>query len=348
MENRRTARSVTSALLKVACVIMLVAAPLTPATAENVSTSVVGPQQAIAMNCEPPFNTLPGCTGSGTGGGTGGGTTDPSTPGTSGTWSTQSLAGMTVELYTPTSTPRFNIKRVLMISLHGCAQTSTVLKNGANWQSTADEYGMVVAIPAAPNGGVVMGCWDHYDANDNRTSRHDDDLIDLAKALTAQAGLNIDAQQVYVSGLSSGAGESMVMGCLAPDIFAGVGINSGPTIGTSSSQIGSVSTNLASAKSLCTKFAGTNTTHLSTQLTSIIYGSKDSLVAPGYNTLNASVMSELYSATTQSAFSLTSLAGSNTNGSGTLYSDSQGPRVSLIQSTGLGHNWPAGGGSGGS
>ncbi|MCH3058246.1 hypothetical protein K3X06_14665, partial [Listeria monocytogenes] len=48
-----------------------------------------------------------------------------------------------------------------------------------------------------------------------------------------------------------------------------------------------------------------------------------------------------------STFSLAGLAGTNTQGSGTLYSDGTGPRVSVIQNTGLGHNWPAGAGSGG-
>jgi poly(3-hydroxybutyrate) depolymerase len=81
---------------------------------------------------------------------------------------------------------------------------------------------------------------------------------------------------------------------------------------------------------------------------SVIYGSNDTTVAPGYNVLNAAILAEIYGAGSTSQFSLSGLAGNNTAGSGTLYSDTEGPRVSLVQNTGMGHNWPAGGGPGGS
>lgn len=80
----------------------------------------------------------------------------------------------------------------------------------------------------------------------------------------------------------------------------------------------------------------------------MIYGSNDTTVATGYDTRNAQIMASICGAGTTSTFSLSGLAGTNTAGSGTLYSDARGPRVSLIQNSNLGHNWPAGGGSGGS
>ncbi|WP_125776799.1 PHB depolymerase family esterase [Antribacter gilvus] len=267
-----------------------------------------------------------------------------------GAWSQRSAGGMTVELYTPSTAPSLPAGRALMINLHGCAQTSSVLKNGGNWAATADQYGMVVAVPAAPNGGVILGCWDYYDTNHSRTSpsRHDDNLLALVTSLLGDASLGIDPDQVYLSGLSSGGGETMVMGCLAPDVFAGVGINAGPTVGTTSGQISSVAVSAATAKSTCTRFAGTHTSGFSTQLTSVVYGTSDTTVAPGYNTLNAQVMASIYGASSQSSFSLSSLAGSNLAGTGTLWSDASGPRVSLIANSGVGHAWPAGGGPGGS
>jgi poly(3-hydroxybutyrate) depolymerase len=267
-----------------------------------------------------------------------------------GTWSSETIAGMNVRLYTP-STPGLLVgKRALMISLHGCVQTNADLQNGANWDSTADQYGMVVATPAVPNGGVLLGCWDYYDTNHSRSnpSRDDGPLLNLVSTLLARTALNLDPNQVYISGLSSGGGETMVMGCLAPDIFAGMGINAGPTVGTTSGQISSVATDLNTGTSVCTGFAGSHTGGFATQLTSVIYGSNDTTVATGYDTLNAQIMAGIYGAGTTSTFSLSGLAGTNTAGSGTLYADSQGPRVSLIQNSNLGHNWPAGGGSGGS
>ncbi|MCR8670477.1 PHB depolymerase family esterase [Agrococcus sp. HG114] len=294
---------------------------------------------AQALSCPAGFEHLPGCSSE----------SATSTATTAGSWSTETIAGMSVHLYVPSSAPALAAGRALMVSLHGCVQTATDLRGGANWVQTAEEHGMVVALPAAPNGGVLVGCWDYYDSNHSRTqpSRHDDNLLGLVSTLTGRAALGIDPDQVYLSGLSSGGGETMVMGCLAPDVFAGIGINAGPTVGTTSGQIGYVAVSESQGASTCRSFAGSAAGAFATQLTSIVYGSDDTTVTPGYNTLNGEIMAGIYGAETTSTFSLADLAGSNRAGSGTLYSDAQGPRVSVIQNSGLGHNWPAGGGPGG-
>ncbi|ANS79197.1 Translation initiation factor 2 [Serinicoccus hydrothermalis] len=294
---------------------------------------------AEALPCDPPFDTLPGCEG----GGGGGGGSDAEG------WSTETIAGMSVQLYVPQSAPALSSGRALMVSLHGCAQTASTLRTGANWQQTADDYGMVVALPDAPNGGVIFGCWDYYDGNHSRTNpaRHDDNLLGLVDELTDREALGLDPDQVYLSGLSSGGGETMVMGCLAPDVFAGIGINAGPTVGTTSGQISSVATSKAAGTNTCTGFAGSGADAFGTQLTSVVYGSNDATVAPGYNTLNGQIMAGIYGASTVSTQSLEGVPGSSTAGSATIYSDGDGPRVSVVQNTGLGHNWPAGEGPGG-
>lgn len=267
-----------------------------------------------------------------------------------GTWTARTAGGMTTQLYVPSTAPTIGTGRALMVNLHGCVQTSANLRDGGNWTATADARGMVVAIPAAPNGGVLLGCWDYYDSNHSRNSpsRHDDNLLQLVSDLLADPALDIDPDQVYLSGLSSGGGETMVMGCLAPDVFAGIGINAGPSVGTTSGQIGSVAVTQSQVTNTCRTFAGTASPGFDSQVTSVIYGSNDTTVAPGYNTLNAQVMAGIYGAGSSSSFSLSGLAGNNTAGSGTQWSDASGPRVSLIQNTGMGHNWPAGGGPGGS
>ena len=105
-------------------------------------------------------------------------------------------------------------------------------------------------------GGVYFGCWDYYGNNHTRVANDAADLLGHVDALLDDPALGIDPEQVYIAGLSSGGGMAMVMGCLAPDVFAGVGIDAGPTVGTSSSQIGKVSTTQQAASSLCTSLAG--------------------------------------------------------------------------------------------
>jgi len=201
-------------------------------------------------------------------------------------------------------------------------------------------------VPAAPNGGVLLGCWDYFGGNHARTQGHAGALLQLAANLTTDAALDVDPAQVYVAGLSSGGGMAMVMGCLAPDVFAGVGIDAGPTVGTSSSQIGKVATTQQAATSLCTSLAGAHSSSFATQLTSVLAGTNDYVVAQGYADLNAAVMTKLYAAAPAGNFSVADLEGYQPAGTGTLWGDADGPRVSQIRATGLAHAWPAGTGSG--
>ncbi|MGR5503972.1 PHB depolymerase family esterase, partial [Vibrio sp. DNB22_10_4] len=74
--------------------------------------------------------------------------------------------------------------------------------------------------------------WDYANTSPSRTSGHVGVLLDLVNRFVTNAQYAIDPNQVYVAGLSSGGGMTMVLGCIAPDIFAGIGINAGPPPGT--------------------------------------------------------------------------------------------------------------------
>lgn len=269
-------------------------------------------------------------------------------------WKFETINGVEVHFYVPQNpivyknNDRNNLKRSLMVNLHGCSQKAEDLKNDGNWELTADEYNMVVALPKVPNGGVVSGCWDYYGSDHTINNRHNGAILNLVKGLLQKKELNLDKDQVYLSGLSSGGGESMVMGCLAPDVFSGIGLNAGPSTGTQSTEIGRPKTSFKAMLNTCKKLAAGKEAFLETQLTSIIYGNNDFIVNTSYNINNAEIMKTLYNAHTKSAFDTKKLSGAWTEGIGTLYSDDKGPRVSLIMNTNLGHNWPSGqGGNGG-
>lgn len=265
-----------------------------------------------------------------------------------GSWSTENyLVGMdSVHLYVPSTSPVINDKRALMINLHGCSMSNTDMKNNAGWTSTADQFGMVVALPDVPGGGAsYLDCWDYYGENHTRNNKYNDEIIDLANELMNRAELNIDPNQVYITGFSSGGGQANVIACLAPDIFAGVGSSAGPGLGTSTYQYSSVPWNYSDQDkaTLCNNLAGNHGSNLSTQIYSTIHGNSDSTVSPGFNDHGANIMSLVYGATTQGQ--ATSIA---TDGTKTVYSDAIGPRVSKISVSGMGHDWSSatGGNSG--
>src|SRR4051812_35633722 len=215
---------------------------------------------------------------------------------------------------------------------------------------------MIVALPTVPNGGKIAGGWDYFGKpsilapsapRHTRQNRDNANVLALVDRLLGDETLGVDPKQVYLSGLSWGGGETMVFGCLAPDVFAGIGIVAGPSLGTGANEIGQqppVSRDqvLGSCKSL----AGANAEHLATQVTSVAFGTSDFTVNQAYNRLNAEAMAEIYGATPSGTFDLSGLPGFQPQGQGSLWSDTKGPRVSLVQINGMGHAWPAGSGPG--
>ena len=91
-------------------------------------------------------------------------------------------------------------------------------------------------------------------------------------------------------GLSSGAAFANTTACIAPDVFAGVGVSAGPSIGTSSSgAIGSceyadVAQRAASNTPVVTA------DRLNDQIASIAHGDADTTVDTCYNRQNAEGM----------------------------------------------------------
>ncbi|MBI1891184.1 MAG: PHB depolymerase family esterase [Burkholderiales bacterium] len=247
-----------------------------------------------------------------------------------------------------------NGKRALMLSLHGCGQTAdgNVINTKFNWETIAEQKGMVVVAPTVPAGTsstrTSSGCWDWFGANHNRTSRDAVPLKKLIDAVKGRANLDIDPNQIYISGLSSGAGETHVIGCSFPDYFAGIAENAGPALGSGAYDIFMDPTRTAAqVRDTCKAINGNNATYnamYSTQLYSTVYGTNDTLVKPTHNTRNAEGMRLLYGTTT-SVENFTISGGGN----GKQWRDSNGKlRVSEISVTGMSHAWPAGsGGSGG-
>lgn len=264
---------------------------------------------------------------------------------------TSTAGAVSGPLFVPAAPGTIGSGRALMVVLHGCAQSGEDLRDGVDWADTAEDFGMVVSLPNVPDGGVLAGCWDYYGLDHTRTSGLTGALLDHVDGLLADPSLDIDPDQVYIAGLSSGAGMTMVMGCLAPDVFAGMGIVAGPTVGTSVLEIQALSSTEPEGRAGCESLAGTASSSFATQLTAAIAGDFDTMVAQGYAHLNAEVMANLYAdaaglgGLTAVKLDVPSLPGVSPSGTGGLFYDAQGPRVSRISGTAMGHVWPAGNGS---
>ncbi|KQQ40000.1 poly(3-hydroxybutyrate) depolymerase PhaZ [Duganella sp. Leaf126] len=264
-------------------------------------------------------------------------------------WAADSVNGgnLTGFFYWPASEPTIGGKRALVLVLHGCKQTaaSDVIDandGGYNWAAMGDKYGAVILAPNAPGNVYYNHCWDYANTSHTRSGGgHDKVLLDLVDRFVKNPQYQIDPNQVYVTGLSSGGGETMVMGCLAPDVFAGVGINAGPTPGTTTIQIGGVPTGYtaATAASRCKAMAGSAADKFSTQIAGAVWGTFDYTVDQKYGPLATEAMRIIYGGT------FTRGAAENIPGGGVNipYLDSNRKvRTHEITVTGLGHAWPAG------
>jgi poly(3-hydroxybutyrate) depolymerase len=263
-------------------------------------------------------------------------------------WETQSLAGMQTRIYTPSTTSKIGTGRGLLIALHGCTQQAAMLADHGNFEPAAEEFGFVVAIPDVPGGGVVAGCWDYYGALHTRTSGHNGAVIGLAEALRDDSTYGIDPDQIYLSGLSSGGGQAVISGCLAPEVFAGIGVLAGPAAGTTITQISSAGTTGSAAADVCRQLAGDRAPDLETQLALTFTDSGDFIVAQDYALVNAEMYAELFagglSQMTASPVDVSALEGAAPVGQATSYSDGTTDRILWLKTDGVGHAWPSGSG----
>lgn len=268
------------------------------------------------------------------------------------------VGGLDTYVYEPSSAPVNGEKRALMVSLHGCAQPNEDFKQGAGWPPVADDYGMVIALPQASGEGLygsMMGCWNfHGGMNISRDSSDHKYLIDMVNELVADPSLNIDPNQVYITGLSSGAGIANQMACLAPDVFAGIGINAGPAPGSTGNDLGTPGIQVVpganNCETLATKDGYDNVEYFYTQIYNNVHGNEDGSVSPSHGRRNIDIFIEVYEKDTpieQCGESIIPGAQPGNHGNLTEWCDYDGSRLSLIQVNGLGHAWPAGNNSSG-
>ena len=244
-----------------------------------------------------------------------------------------------VNIYTPDTASSIGDGKALLIVLHGCSQPINNYLT-ANLEDAAEEYGMVVAVPDAVN-KAGFSCWSYWQGTKSRSAGDYKNLISLANTLSADSGRNIDPNQVYIAGLSSGASFANTTACLAPDVFAGMGISAGPSIGTSSNgALGPCEQ--ADVTARCNSYAGSYASHFDTQIASIAHGRNDTTVNLCYNEQNANGMAGVYG--------VSQLPDTNSIAEGSRTADEhlwQDGRVSMLWLNNVDHSWSGGEGASG-
>ncbi len=119
----------------------------------------------------------------------------------------------------------------LVVMLHGCTQTPDDFATGTRMNILAEERGCFVAYPAQSQKANASKCWNWFKASDQGRDRGEPAIIaGLVRELLLTYGL--DAQRVYVAGLSAGGAMAVILGRTHPDLFAAVGVHSGLPYGS--------------------------------------------------------------------------------------------------------------------
>lgn len=256
-------------------------------------------------------------------------------------WSTESKGGFsTVHMYKPATESPVGNGKSLLIVLHGCVQPASNYMT-ANLDAVADANGMVIAVPEAQY-KAGYSCWSYWQGTKSRTAGDYKNVITLAENLRDDASYDIDPAQIYVAGLSSGGAYAMTVGCLAPDIFAGMGLTAAPSAGTSSNGAFSIESSASQTASRCQGYAGSYSSYFATQITNTAYGTSDYTVPQGYGPQNADAMAIVYGV---SKLSGTTTVLGNSGAQETSYTDG---RVSMVSMSGVSHAWAGGSGASGS
>ena len=137
------------------------------------------------------------------------------------------------EVYLPAT---LSANPAMLLMLHGTQQNNNdpqaVISANWGWQSVADSYGFVLVKPASTfNSNSGQWNWDAYYMDEAFQQPPDDSgfLRQLIVNLTAQ--YNVNPNQVYVAGFSSGAQMAQRVGVEISDLVAAVVIGSGTIVG---------------------------------------------------------------------------------------------------------------------
>jgi poly(hydroxyalkanoate) depolymerase family esterase len=128
------------------------------------------------------------------------------------------------KLYIPSSAPEK--PSGLIVMLHGCTQSPDDFAAGTNMNAIAETHGLLIAYPAQTRASNASSCWNWFEQGHQlRDAGEPAILSGLTRKLVAEFG--IDADQVFVAGLSAGGAMAVIMGKTHPDLFRAVGVHSG-------------------------------------------------------------------------------------------------------------------------
>jgi poly(hydroxyalkanoate) depolymerase family esterase len=147
------------------------------------------------------------------------------------------LRRMSYWLYVPDKAPAAT-GLPLIVMLHGCDQTATLFAEGTRMNQLAEAAGYAVLYPQQSVSTHPHRCWKWYDRATQQGAGDVPMIVGIVNKV--MAAYPIDRSRIYICGISAGAGMANIVALNHPEIFAGLGVHSGPSFGAGHSTIGAL------------------------------------------------------------------------------------------------------------
>jgi poly(hydroxyalkanoate) depolymerase family esterase len=121
---------------------------------------------------------------------------------------------------------RINTQRLpLLVMLHGCSQDGVAFAAGTRMNAIAQQHGCAVLYPEQSRKANARRCWNWFD----RAAQHGQAEAGLIVGLVQDVMRReaVDAQRVYIAGMSAGAAMAEILALRFPKLFAASALHSG-------------------------------------------------------------------------------------------------------------------------